>query len=128
MVFPIVAASPTVDHDLNKIEYALYQKAPCLDIYNVCIARVQSLKNAGLKVWEDLITQSRYSLLEDTRLPNIHYSRSQVCFVQHGQKGIDALPSTFFIPSDVSVVFSEKQLRYNNYVIDIYHYLQREIQ
>jgi hypothetical protein len=41
---------PTVDHDLNKIEHALYQKAPCLDIFNVSITRAQGLKNVDLKV------------------------------------------------------------------------------
>ena len=42
-----------------------------MHIFNVSITTVQGLKSVRLKVWEELITQSRYPI-EDARLPTRH--------------------------------------------------------
>ena len=42
------------------------KKSEYMHIFNVSITTVQGLKNVSLKVWEELITQSRYPI-EDAR-------------------------------------------------------------
>jgi hypothetical protein len=56
-----------------------------MHIFNVFITTVQGLKNVSLKVWEELITRSRYPI-KDARPPGIHHSKSRMHFVQQGQK------------------------------------------
>ena len=44
------------------------KKSEYMHIFNVSITTVQGLKNVSLKVWEELITQSRYPI-EDASPP-----------------------------------------------------------
>ena len=49
-----------------------------MHIFNVSITTVQGLKNVSLKLWEQLITQSRYPI-KDARPPVIHDSIRLIC-------------------------------------------------
>jgi hypothetical protein len=60
-----------------------------MHIFNVSITSVQGLMNVSLKVWEELITQSRYPIKDarpPARPPGIHHSISRMHFVQPGQE------------------------------------------
>jgi hypothetical protein len=71
-----------------------------MHIFNVSITTVQDLKNVSLKVWEELITQSRYPI-KDASPPGIYPSISHMHFmhfVQPGQKLMYFLTVTDFTP------------------------------